>query len=260
MRLSEILAQMHAEREAFERTLVQLHDVIGSTPQTSALEAASLATDPELAQRLEEYKFLRVELEAIWVQGYSTLNFMLAVVGLIVTAAYNTHGDPLVLLPMASVVTIGGYTLIRVHATRVWRIVAYMRCALEPNLKVIQWETRLTKRHDAIQKAKPPFPRNFDSNLFDVHILILNIVNMALILGIWGSVFGGSEIMRTINGLPLRLEVAAALSALPCLVLIWALLANRGWKRGGFAETEHFRSWNLDTDGPHGTKVKVYKA
>jgi len=51
---------------------------------------------------LEEYKFLRTELEAIWNQTYSTLNFMLAAVGLMVAAGYGQGGDPLILLPMAA--------------------------------------------------------------------------------------------------------------------------------------------------------------
>ena len=100
-----------------------LHELLGggSLQPTSATHMEK--SRDRYLERLEEYKFLRVELDAIWEQTYTTMNFMFVAIGVMITAAFSQYGDALILLTSASLLTIGGYKLIRIHTTRVWRIV-----------------------------------------------------------------------------------------------------------------------------------------
>ena len=140
-----------------------------------------------LAACLEEYKFLRTEIEAIWSQTYTSLNFILVLVGVVVAAVFSKEidkPDRVAVLLGASVVTFGGYYIIYVHTGRIWRITTYMRRALEPRLKGIAWETRLAARHDALSRAKATNP--IDRSLFDAHMFTLHVVNgMLTLLLLW---------------------------------------------------------------------------
>lgn len=249
MRLSDLLVQLRAEREALERAVGELRGIAGDGPPQPQPVVTSPSVDYEAnQQRLEEYKFLRVELEAIWSQTYSTLNFILAVIGLIITAAYGTRGDPVVLLPMASIVTFGAYMLIRIHNMRVWRIVGYMRRALEAKLKGIRWETRLAARHAALRADKA----NFDCNIFDGHVLILDAVNVALLVGIFCSRFASSEIVRNFGSETVKAWVlVGGCSLVPLGILIWSFRSRKSLKRGESMETEHLDSWGRPSvNGP----------
>jgi hypothetical protein len=234
MNSSDLLAQLRAKREAAEREAAEcevveqvverLREIAGD--ELSQPADTRSAGDHELYQQiLEEYKFLRVELEAIWGQTYSTLNFMLAAIGLMIAAAYGQYGDPLILLLMTAIVTIGGYKLIRIHTTRVWRIVGYMRLALEPQLPGIKWETRLAARHwILIEKIE----KSFDRDIFDGHILILDTVNWALLLGIIASgLFGHSEkdlVSKLIQSFGILGRWVTVIPALvPAVIIVWSL-------------------------------------
>jgi hypothetical protein len=91
---------LRTEREAIERAVQQFREIAGDGPPQPAATKSSPAS-PELNQQiLGEYKFLRVELESIWTQNYSTLNFMLALIGLIITAAYGQKSEEIAGSPL----------------------------------------------------------------------------------------------------------------------------------------------------------------
>jgi hypothetical protein len=245
--MPELSDQLHAERAAIEQATAKLH------------ETSSSIADNELnQQRVEEYKFLRVELESIWDQTYTTINLILVIVGVIFAAAFNSgSGDPGFLLPMASIVTIGGYTLIRIHTTRVWRIVGYMRSALEPHLKGIRWETRLAERHRALRWLGKG---GLDCDIFHGHIRILDYVNLALLPGIMITGMLGKS--NFISSLARKLALPAnkvdpqfwnnhsllCASALVALIPLLTLLKSRfpwaGSQRGKSMEMDHLESWH----------------
>lgn len=180
-------------------------------------------------EQLEEYKFLRTEIEAIWSQTYTTLNFLLAFIGLVVAAVFSKDinaFDRVAVLLGVSIMTLAGYFIIPVHTVRVWRITTYMRHALEPRLHGIAWETRLAARDAALRKTNIKNP--IDRSLFDGHRLILDMVNVML-----------------------------------CLLIVWVLYFKMPWcilgfipvciaflahikydiKRGGALERKQFRDW-----------------
>jgi hypothetical protein len=198
-------------------------------------------TDDEVRQCLEEYKFLRTELEAIWSQTYTTLNFMLGVVGVLAVAAYGPYGRPLILLPIASFLTYGAYRLIGIHTTRVWRIVGYMRVALEPKLEGIRWETRLAARHDVLRATKL---KKLDCEIFDGHIVILNTVNVSLLVGIIYAFFL-ERANPVANPLPVSAGWIAAIGLfIPTILLARSSRRSKSLTRGGGVETQHLKSWN----------------
>ncbi len=139
--------------------------------------ATYLRADPDeqMRQRIEEYKMLRTEIESIWGQAYQTLNFLLAFVGLVLSATLSkemSKVERILMLVGISLVTLGGYSLVRVHASRVWRVTTYMRQALEPKLAGIAWESRLEFR-DRVSRKR-------ERSLFSGHTLILHTINLLI--------------------------------------------------------------------------------
>src|SRR5262245_22555374 len=95
-------------------------EYVAKTPQTSSMA---------MPQCMDEYRFLRTEMEAIWNQTYTTLNFFVAFIGVIIGAVFarNIQGwDRLTLFVAVSFVTAAGYRIIGLHTSRVWRIATYM--------------------------------------------------------------------------------------------------------------------------------------
>ncbi len=186
-------------------------------------------------QLIEEYKFLRIELEAIWGQSYTTINFILALVGFIASSAYsgfsssfaNGHGAEghrHVILLMASVVTGGGYWLVKVHATRVWRIVGYMRLWLEPKLS-IRWETYLADRLAQVAGAK------MDSTIFGGHLAVLGVVNVALSVGMAVDLIAHPKYWEWVEiGVPIGLA-------------LYPFIGEYLFRRGGTIEKAQFEAW-----------------
>jgi hypothetical protein len=206
--------------------------------------------EKRIAQRLEEYKFLREELHSIGAEVHSVFNFMLALIGLIVAAAYNTKGDSLVLLPFASIISLGAYNLLRVQTIRSWRLVGYMRRELEPGLQGVRWETRLHAWREVNGSLET-------RRLFDEQFRILNWINWGLVLalffGPWTFIVLPHDKNLTeepplkIQGNPILLSgqpvgasapVSMALALLP-LNAIWS---QRKHRREGLEKT-HLHAW-----------------
>jgi hypothetical protein len=273
MDFERVVDELRNEREALERSLADLRRLLGAhssqpVAQKRVSPSGDLYGERLYAERLEEYKFLRVELDKIWEQTYTTMNFMFVAIGIIITAAFSQYGDALILLPCASVLTIGGYRLIRIHTTRVWRIVGYMRCALEKNLTGIRWETRLAERNKVLLKLSEASKNNdvskykdLDRDIFDGHVFILDLVNviiaasLALILALaWinaklhlsTSPLSNSHILEAIPSF-WRKALAVAIAMLFPLT-IWARsIQKQGiYKRGQGKETDHLKSWKAE--------------
>lgn len=172
-------------------------------------------------------------------------------------------------LPMASCLGIGGYRLIRIHTTRVWRIVGYMRCALKRHLYGIRWETRLFRRHKFLageaprlkmgsqllgflRGDKPSIDHHLDRDIFDGHVWILDLVNMAIALLILAVnlLQRGVEFDVKTGWLP-RLDqhwvewsfILSLQLVLPAGALIRSQWAQRSFRRGEGEEENHVRSW-----------------
>jgi hypothetical protein len=204
-------------------------------------------TDQTTAQRIEEYRFLRTEIEAVWSQTYTTLNFLLAFIAIVLAPTFSKDiatGDRLLVLTGLSLITIGGYHLIFVHTGRVWRIATYMRLALEPHLPGIAWETRLCRR-DLMMRASG-HKNVVDRSLFDGHRMILNSINLVLfVLIVWVLYMN-----RDLIAFPAEWERYQLLRYSPALIpLIVIFLGRRGdLKRNGTMEKEQILSWQNPTD------------
>lgn len=146
-----------------------------STPLLGVKLADDSAADLRKEQ-LEEYKFLREELHSVNAEVNSIFTFTLALIGLIIGAAYSTKGDALILLPVASIVSLGAYNLLHSQTDRAWRIVGYMRRVLEPNLKGIRWETRMHAWREAPKNKRLKIEKGFH----DRQIQILDWINVGL--------------------------------------------------------------------------------
>ena len=252
MSLERVVAELRSEREALERSITGLQELLGrDSLQPTSAPHPDKSRDRYL-ERLEEYKFLRVELDAIWGQTYTTMNFMFVALGVMITAAFSAYGDALILLTSASLLTIGGYRLIRVHTTRVWRIVGYMRCALEKNLEGIRWETRLAERNKVLDSSANP---DLDRDIFDGHVLLLDVFNciIALVLAIVGLLeffdahslaeFGKSPTLATIQPHWMRVFVIGVAASVPIGIFAWSRATQAKFKRGQKKENEHLDSW-----------------
>lgn len=231
-----------------QRSLIE--DLLGRLPRNAALRDAGAAkAEAECTlhqERLEEYKFLRTEIESIWNQTYTTVNFTLAAMGILIATAFSQFGEPVVNLPMASILGIGSYRLIRIHTTRVWRIVGYMRCALEPKLDGIRWETRLAARQRILSRDKN---RHLDDDIFDGHILILDLLNVAILLGIlYASFLGKSALLNSIHNSLLWSAVLSFGAMWPTAMLVMSFLTQRRFKRGANVEARHFESWQREDE------------
>lgn len=195
------------------------------------------------AERLEEYKFLRTELEAIWTQTYATLNFVLAFLAIVIGAGLSKDlGDfrRCFVFAMASVVTLGAYYLILVHTIRVWRIAGYMRCELEPKLSAVRWETRLAARCEALAKAGV---KDKDRMIFDGHMILLDCINIAL-LG--GALFD----VRVDYPFDTPFKIFPALTALiPLACIAYSMFVRRRLKRRGDLERDQLQSWQYPIGG-----------
>jgi hypothetical protein len=249
MNLERMIADLRKEREELERTVLSLRGVLGS--DSGPLKPLSSTQDnrTKRAEILEEYKFLRVELDKIWEQTYTTMNFMFVAIGLCISAGLSQYGEPLIMLPCASVLTFGGYNLIRIHPTRVWRIVGYMRCALETNLEGIRWETRLAARNKVLESKNP----DLDRDIFDGQVLILNLVNgiILLLLTAFGALSlaeihfasANAHLLDSVHEFWPKVFCSLFAMLLPTLILVWALRTQSRYKRGNRVEKDHLQSW-----------------
>ncbi len=248
--IEAFISDLKTEREALERVVVGLREVIGSTSSPPSPVKLSCRSRDEYLEMLDEYKFLRVELENIWGQTYTTMNFVFTAIGLVGGVAFSQFGDPIVLLPCASLLTLGGYKLIRINTTRVWRIVGYMRCALEKNLSGIRWETRLAERRRASKSTSNP---ELDRDIFDGHVFILNVVNAVIALLMIATVtislkandlvFGNSHVLRAIPYQCAKAILIFVAFSFPASILAWSLWTQSSFKRGGTVESDHLDSW-----------------
>lgn len=256
MSIEQAIADLHQELRTIRQSVVQIQESLDAHPLQS-LPATPSDKSPHgedkptqrYLERLDEYKFLRVELDKIWEQTYTTMNFMFSAIGVMIGAGLWKEGGALVLLPGASLVTLGGYRLIRIHTTRVWRIVGYMRCALEKNLEGIRWETRLAERNKVLGQSRDP---DLDRDIFDGHVLILDLVNIVIIcilLLIGLSAFAPDHISISPNRVTdmrhdFRFWTLITLSlAVSSAILGWSIKTKQKFKRGGVIEEAHLNSW-----------------
>jgi len=89
--------------------------------------------------------------------------------------------------------SIGGDEILRVNSTRVWRIVGYMRCALEPRLRATRWESRLAQRHALLKQRSE---ENLNCAIFDAHLTVLNLLNVAVVVGALFSIAMHTGVLR----------------------------------------------------------------
>jgi hypothetical protein len=213
-------------------------------------------------ERLEEYKFLRTELQSIWTQSYTAINIMLVGVGVLIAAAIKDPkpGYSNALLFMASIFSFGVYRSIRLHTNRLWNIISYIRLALEPRLKAIRWETRLAKKHEVAGKSL----YRIGQTIFDEHLFILDVVNFSIAIGAVAVAFAIPHLSLTLKALyqkgivsslgtieigniSLR-DLTVVMSVVtPLIVLGWSRSTARRFRRGGDIESEHLESWRLRT-------------
>ncbi|HLJ16435.1 MAG TPA: hypothetical protein VKV15_18190 [Bryobacteraceae bacterium] len=131
-----------------------------------------------------------------------------------------------------------------------------MRSALETRLKGIRWETRLAERHKHLSEKDR---KSFDCEIFDGHILILDFINLALIVGI---IFSGWNGHSDVANSAVRMfrdwgKLGVILLSLlpPVCILIMSVRTLKKLDRGNITEGEHLQSWhNLIKDG-RGKKV-----
>ena len=228
--MPRIITQIQSELLGVQRAIREHDELL-----RKKVPEASLHDAEAYAEYREEYKFLRSELDAIWGQSYTVLQLILAGMGGLVVAAISYHEKTYLL--MASILSFGGYWLIRTHTTRVWRIVGYMRCALEPKLKGIRWETRLAKRHEALLESGKG---SLDREIFDGHAIVLDALNCAIAIAVFAV---PANLPGTQPASVLHWVYFAVCVLTPILIIAWSRLTERKFKRGEQLETDHLESW-----------------
>ena len=100
-----------------------------------------------------QYQQLTDEIKSADTLNYQALGIVIAASVAIVNAAF-TRSSPeerFILLLTVFAVTIPGGFLLQVARRRIWRITTYLEIFIEPSLRPIKWQTRLT----SILAAKP---------------------------------------------------------------------------------------------------------
>jgi hypothetical protein len=186
--------------------------------------------------RLDEYKFLRTEMEAIGTSSFQTLSFLIAAVAVVMASSYGRLqlGERQVPLVIGSLLTIGGYHLIWGFSIRSWRIAAYLQRHLEPALNYsIQWETALKRRRENSHKTR-------DTSIFRSHVLVLHSLNLGVLVAIAAE---GQPLNRwSWSDLTLRADDLWLM--IPIAVLAYGILKCWHIDRGGKLQREMISSWD----------------
>jgi hypothetical protein len=139
------------------------------------------------------------------------------------------------------------------HAARVWLIVGYIRCALEPFLKGVRWETRLHARHDAMPGNKEL--QHSDRSLFNGHMFILDVINVGLFVVLANACYN----TWTTSSTPGQRASALLLTCVPAGIVLYFFFIRQHLRRGQSVERDHYESWLLPTKDDTTTLVCAAK-
>jgi hypothetical protein len=199
--------------------------------------ATTQKPDSEKDKQLwNEYQFLRDEVKTADTQNYQIIAGVVAAATLIFKTGFE-QSNPLIRLCIflsVYLITIPAYRLLQGNRSRTWRISTYLRIFLEPELKHINWESRLSAmRSKKSEGNEQPLSSRILTNEWYIVMLLNTIATIAAVFSLYES------------GLPqwVRAVGYACLGAWLIAAYFKSSAEEQALRRGGKVESGYAQKW-----------------
>lgn len=190
-------------------------------------------------QLWNEYQMLREEIKSADALNYQILGVVVAASVAILTAGFKEAQLLTRLCIFVSVyaVTFSAYRLLCGNRVRIWRISTYMRKFLEPELKYLNWETRVSVQREKVveQRAKDTLSSLIGKNEW----VIIFLLNSSALISAVISYFTSHKADST----PVEIGILVIMLLLFGWLVFYTSAQGKSLKRGGVTEQNFQRYW-----------------